>query len=211
MNPLARPVPPHPMAWPGPHGWPIASVIPYAGPVADSDTGGTGFDLAQIRTQLAAAGWLYCDGSPYACQDYMLLHAVIGTRFGSASEGGIAQFRVPDLRGRFIRGVDVPGNLDPGDRTTQDGAAAPPGTKVYGVGTLQADAFQGHEHLYDAMGPGEAVGASEANVLEPLPGQSTTGILVDPDDAGQSDGTPRSSTETRPLNLALNYLIRWAP
>lgn len=227
MNPLQ--FPPRPLAFPGMHGWPIGAVIPYAGPVADSDAG-PGIDLVQISTELAAAGWLYCDGSPYACLDYKALFDVIGTRFGSAtSDKGVAQFLVPDLRGRFIRGVDIarPPNpplarpnpldppdrkpVDPGPRTRQDGATAAAGEPVYGVGTLETDAFQGHEHAYTSCGEGTVAGPSEGNVLAPIPDTPTTGILPDTDDKGGSDGTPRTSVETRPVNLALNYLIRWAP
>ena len=202
MNPPLHPPGP-PLAWPGRYAWPIGSVIPYAGPLADSDTG-SGIDLAQIRTELAAAGWLYCDGSAYACLDYVLLYAVIGKSFGSATNGSVEQFLVPDLRGRFIRGVDVAGGIDPGDRKT------PSGDKSFAVGTVQADAFQGHEHDYTACGEGEMAGPSEGNVLGSLPLTSTTGILEDTDDSGTDDGSPRTSTETRPVNLALNYLIRWA-
>lgn len=195
--------PPQPLAWPGQHGWPIGTVIPYAGPVSDSDAG-AGVDLAQIRTELAAAGWLYCDGAPYACLDYVLLYAVIGTRFGSATHDGVAQFLVPDLRGRFIRGVDIAGGLDPGDRKTPDGKTS------FEVGSVQADAFQGHEHAYTACGEGTVAGPSEANALGPIPDTPTTGTLPNTNDGGRSDGTPRTSVETRPVNLALNYLIRWA-
>ena len=208
MNPARHPWPPRPPhPSPVPRDWPVGCVIPYAGPVADSDAGGT-VDLAQIRAMLSAAGWLYCDGSPYACADHLLLFGVIGSRFGSATADGVAQFCVPDLRGRFIRGVDVKGGIDPGDRKTPDG------TTSFEVGTEQADAFQGHEHTYISSGGGLTVtmtaGAAQTNTIGPIPDTSTTGILVDPSDNGQSDGAPRSSTETRPVNIALNYLIRWA-
>lgn len=225
MNP--RRFPPRPLAFPGPHGWPIGAVIPYAGPVADSDAG-PGVDLVEISTRLAAAGWLYCDGSPYACLDYKALFDVIGTRFGGATSAqGVAQFFVPDLRGRFIRGVDIakppspplarpnppdpPDRkpVDPGPRTRPDGTKATAGEPIYGVGTLELDAFQGHEHNYKPPGVTPVVAEEGSGAFVQSPTDTpTTGIV---EDTGDGDGPPRSSTETRPVNLALNYLIRWAP
>jgi microcystin-dependent protein len=58
---------------------------------------------------LAAAGWLYCDGSSYARADYPLLFAVMGDNYG----GGSLNFSVPDLRGRFLRGTDHGTGRDP--------------------------------------------------------------------------------------------------
>lgn len=51
----------------------------------------------------APTGWLLCDGSQYSSTTYPKLSALCGTKFGTASAGN---FRVPDLRGRVIAGVD---------------------------------------------------------------------------------------------------------
>ncbi|MFG2049527.1 phage tail protein [Micromonospora sp. NPDC048935] len=48
-------------------------------------------------------GWLYCAGAELDEADYRALHAVIGGNHGS----GNGRFRLPDLRGRFTRGVDL--------------------------------------------------------------------------------------------------------
>jgi hypothetical protein len=73
------------------------------------------------------------------------------------------------------------------------------------VGSLQSDAFQGHEHNYNGisaaapptLGPGDA---------------PTDGVIaqVTSSEVTQApDGDPRVSSETRPLNLSLNYIIRY--
>ena len=55
--------------------------------------------------------FLECDGSEHLISSYPDLHSVIGFKFG----GNAAKqtFRVPDLRGLFIRGLDNGRGLDP--------------------------------------------------------------------------------------------------
>lgn len=54
-------------------------------------------------------GWLICDGQMVSADEYPLLYEAIGNTFGELSDG---MFRVPDLRGRFIRGWDQSGFID---------------------------------------------------------------------------------------------------
>jgi hypothetical protein len=192
--------------------FPIGAVVPYAGPLANSEASEA--DINKIKTTLAAGGWMHCDGALLNIATYHKLFLVIGTAFG----GDKVNFQVPDLRGRFIRGVSgtahplksppVPDPLVPVRDPDIDkrAASAPGGNAKNHVGSLQTDCFQGHEHNYGAisktalpptLGPGDApnVGVAE---------QATT------DENTQSgDDTPRVSTETRPVNLYLNYIIRF--
>lgn len=62
---------------------PIGAVLPYAGPAA----------TPQDQANLAACGWLVCDGHELACAEYPMLFAVIGATQGET--GG--RFRLPDL------------------------------------------------------------------------------------------------------------------
>ena len=48
------------------------------------------------------AGYVMCDGSAYSPSDYPDLYDVIGSMYGTTSEG---KFKVPDLRGRTILGT----------------------------------------------------------------------------------------------------------
>jgi microcystin-dependent protein len=45
-------------------------------------------------------GWLLCDGREFNTRDYEELFAAIGNIYGGAS----GAFRIPDYRGRFLRG-----------------------------------------------------------------------------------------------------------
>lgn len=51
----------------------------------------------------APAGWLPCAGGEYSSSVYPKLSALCGTKFGSAAAGN---FKVPDLRGRVMAGLD---------------------------------------------------------------------------------------------------------
>jgi len=188
---------------------PIGVVLPYAGPLANSENNPTAkpsVNIDQIKANLAAAGWLFCDGTTLNATAYWQLYGVIGNAFGG--DTGAGTFCVPDLRGRFIRGVS--GTFDQGvirdpDIATRT-ASAPGGNTLNLVGSLQTDAFQGHEHNYN--------GVSQTAIPPVLgPGDAPTyGILseVTTSEVTQSpDGDPRVATETRPVNLYLNYIIRY--
>ena len=76
-------------------------------------------------------GWMICDGAKLDPTVHHELFNAIGTTFGG---DGKNYFRLPDLRGRFIRGWDSIGNND-NERE---------------FGTYQDDALQMHSHLFDA-------------------------------------------------------------
>lgn len=51
-------------------------------------------------------GWLACDGSAVSRSQYPELYAAIGTAYGAGD--GSTTFNVPELRARFVLGVDDP-------------------------------------------------------------------------------------------------------
>lgn len=194
---------------------PIGTIIAYGGDV----TGGA-----------IPAGWVLCDGRPLQrTGTYARLFAVLGTAHGSADA---ATFNVPDLRGQFVRGVDnptggAPANVDKGvaDRGRKVGAVG-----ALGVGTTQGAELQAHQH--GISDPGHSHGTSHWFTVggggstpwgPPVGGSGRSGI---PNDiatwgsysaahwftvrSGQTGVTVDSAggAETRPTNVALNYLIR---
>lgn len=52
----------------------------------------------------APSGWLFCDGSYYNRVTYSNLFNVIGTTYGNTNNN---DFKVPDLRGYFVRGASA--------------------------------------------------------------------------------------------------------
>lgn len=57
--------------------------------------------IAWFSNMTPPQGWLYCDGSTISSSDYPKLYAIIGTKYG----GNSSNFKLPDLRNQFIRGV----------------------------------------------------------------------------------------------------------
>lgn len=85
-----------------------------------SSSNGTGFGTSTMPvgtvstwvmdTTSIPAGWLLCDGSSYATNDFPDLYAKIGFRY---SAGSGSTFNVPDYRGVVLQGVDLGANVDP--------------------------------------------------------------------------------------------------
>ena len=154
----------------------------------------------------APAGWLLCDGSQISRATYNSLFAAIGTAHGTGD--GATTFHLPDYRGRFLRGVDGAAGRDPNDSTRT--AMNTGGNTGDNVGSVQTDAFQGHYHdmYYDyasnspAAGPYYFIGANGNNTSNG-PNDAIRSPLTD-----GSNGTPRTSSETRPINAYVNYIIK---
>ncbi len=193
---------------------PVGTVIAYAGDVADGSI---------------PPGWVLCDGrSLPRIGTYASLFQVLGTAHGSADA---TSFNVPDLRGQFLRGVDNPtgtsaANVDKNVAGRTRGAGASLSTAV---GTLESFEVQSHAHSVSdpghghptshwfTVGPGSTpwgpspAGAGRSGIPGATPywgdkngadwftiGGHTTGVSVN--SAG--------GAETRPTNVALNFLIR---
>jgi hypothetical protein len=135
------------------------------------------------------AGYLVADGSILNQSTYSALFAAIGTKWNKGDEPA-SHFRIPDLRGEFIRGWDAGKQIDNGRLFASN----------------QSDAFQGHRHTVVALQqllatPGLA-GGSNYNFNYNYP---TTYTIEPLDDYG----FPRVAEETRPRNVALLPCIKY--
>lgn len=141
-------------------------------------------------------GWLECNGQAVSRTTYAALFAEIGTTFGEGDAS--TTFNVPDLIGRFVRGHNP---ADTGLDPSRD------------FGSAQDDAFQGHQHGYQANN--RTTGGSSGHALT-VPGDgggstrndvnADAGILNPIDDT--VNGVPRTANETRPVNIALMPIIK---
>lgn len=130
-------------------------------------------------------GWLVADGSTISRTTYSKLFAAIGTTFGTGD--GSTTFKLPDLRGEFLRGWDNGRGVDPGRA----------------FGGAQLDEFKSHFHLIYGQ---ECTGS---------PGGSSSNEVGNVEDAGdpkayfnrQSGAT--GGSETRPRNVALLPCIKY--
>lgn len=162
---------------------PPGSILPYGG---DAST--------------VPDGWILCDGRPLPIAAYGRLHAAIGFAWGNPGAG---QFRVPDLRGLFLRGVDgspVTGESgrDP-DRSDAGRGQLHPGSNFGNrVGSWQSDAFASHDHEVYPKLSGYNLG--EGNYMQGSP--------INPTPYGDANTGIRGGNETRPKNAYVNYIIK---
>jgi len=181
----------------------------------------------------APTGWLVCNGSAISRTTYADLFAIIGTQFGSGD--GSTTFHLPDLRGRFVRGWANGSGNDP-DRASRT-AQASGGATGDNIGSLQGHAFQTHLHnagTYGAASGGahqhtalrgsgsgssrfvsaESAFSTQANDLTTTnisSGGAHTHSVTGNSGSQNASGTnaQSSANETRPLNLYMNYIIKF--
>ena len=100
--------------------------------------------IASFAMETPPAGWHICNGGEYSLASYPELYAVIGTTWGELTDGsgstGNTHFRVPDLRGEFLRGFDDAAGNDP-DSASRTGGDA--------VGSSQESALKHLSHRMD--------------------------------------------------------------
>ncbi len=136
-------------------------------------------------------GWVVCDGREISRTTYARLFGKISTNYGTGD--GSTTFNVPDLQGEFIRGLDATAGNDP------DSPRA--------VGSSQADAFQGHWHdhphemFWNDGSPNNVASSNQITMNNEI------NAVRDPSSDGVN-GTPRTSSETRPRNVAMLYCIK---
>ena len=150
----------------------------------------------------APEGWVLCDGKKLdsKAKQYSRLFGAIGYQHGG---DGSSFFRVPDLRGRFLRGVSDGTGRDPDAASRQHPSPDDlvKGNRGDSVGTVQNDALQNHRHQYPDRH------AWRANMRK---GEGKSGD----DDGGDVDrktGTvleARVSKETRPKNVGCFFIIK---
>ena len=102
----------------------------------------TGVVMPFSRSTTAPTGWLLCNGDQVSQTTYAALYAVIGASYNTGGET-TGNFRIPDLRGRAIVGLDNLGGSDAGrlDVTNTIGTAG--GSQYH---TLTIAQMPNHNH-----------------------------------------------------------------
>lgn len=168
---------------------PAGTIMAYAGSTSGFDSVSSDGTTLYIKD-----GWALCNGASISETGYSELKARIGTNWntcvnpltGSAySTPSSGYFRIPDLRGTFLRGV--------GDFADN--------TKDTTLAGFQGDQYQAHEHSFVlergnnlTTYPTRPFGTNDVN--------SATGTKW----TESSDGN--AGSETRPQNVGVNYLIK---
>ena len=146
-----------------------------------------------------------CDNSTLAISQFAKLNENIGGSWGTDG----TNVNLPDLRGRFPRGVDAGAGNDPGGRT----AANAGGNSGDAVGSVQGDAMQGHWHNVTYANGSLSVGSNSGAVYgfpnTVAEGNVTTQAYTATNPVQDYvNGTPRTSSESRPINANVYFVIR---
>lgn len=128
-----------------------------------TQTSGGGFvgEVAWSAAAAPPAGWLECNGALVSRATYAALFAAIGATYGAGD--GSTTFKLPDLRGEFVRGWDHGRGID--------------GGRVFG--SAQSDAFKAHNH--SCTGVNEL---GDGTIFERAPGPGDGNIMT-----GSTGGT----------------------
>ena len=142
----------------------------------------------------APEGYLVCDGTIVNIADYPKLFAVIGTSWGYGNNDGLT-FHLPDLRGRFLRGVDDAAGRDPdaGARTPANAG----GNSGDAVGSVQDDANKA-----DFPTPFSAQGYPNND------SRGTAAMFRDTIDSTTGNRVEFGGPEARPKNANVTYVIK---
>jgi len=160
------------------------------------------------------SGYLECDGTAVSRTTYAALFAVIGTQYGNPNS---TQFRVPDLRGEFVRGFDNNRNIDSGRSIgSSQGSQNASHNHSASASSSSSVTDPGHFHnlLYDNGSFGGSSGAvtPRGSSTPSNPGinnrisTKTTGISVSTS-TSVSLGN-QGGNESRPRNVAMMYIIK---
>lgn len=184
------------------NGVPVGTIIAYAGP-----------------TNKIPYGWALCDGSSKdgTSAQWKQLYDIIGTGWG----GSGTAYNLPDLRGRFLRGVDGGAGRDD-DRASRTASNAG-GNTGDNVGTAQGDAFRSHNHGGGTSTSGnhnhgyncpncDAGGMDvQWQGTKDAPKNNEYSTWVATGDAGNHSHTINADggNETRPENAAVYYIIKY--
>ncbi len=167
---------------------------PYAFNAANGSPPGTVVAFAGHESKVPP-GWLLCNGASVTTNQFPALFDAIG-RFWGGGDGNTNSFSLPDLRGMFLRGVT--GTRSDAWQDPLDGRVSRLGGVNLDVGSYQGDEFKGHDHAVPAwpssFGPGE---------------RNAMFYRTDLNNGSSYNVSSRGGTETRPRNVAVNYIVKY--
>lgn len=208
---------------------PPGTVVAYAAPV-DGNPGVPRADGGPAPSHLPPTGWLFCNGDAVSRTQYPALFGVLGIAHGMGD--GINTFNLPDLRGRFLRGVDNGVGRDPDSAART--AAAPSGNTGDAVGSIEIAATAlansglgmtsagSHNHgsatgteqlvgggiYYDYSSTQYLTASPSGNMFVKLTVQGRTHTHAIGTDGAHTHTIAGGDRETRPMNLSLNFIVK---
>jgi microcystin-dependent protein len=177
---------------------PLGSIVPFAGTVE-----------GVVADDLDERGWLPCQGQEFEINDPRTsrLFKVIRNSWGGVDG---KTFRLPDLRGRFLRGIDGGSgrDADAAFRTNDFGKAV-----GAAVGSVQSDEIKRHTHASPVQPPHNRATTStwpDAGTVALPPGAlAIWGSQAAFINEGVQNNAYTGGNETRPKNAYIVYLIKF--
>ena len=226
----------------------VSSNVTFTLPAADGNAGeflktdGSGnlsFSIVQgvpsgavfcIAVASVPSGYLECNGQSVSRTTFAALFAVIGDAYGANNS---STFKVPDLRGEFIRGFDNGRGVD-NNRNIASSQSHQHPQHDHAVSASSSVTDSGHRHSpttsasggqnnLNSQAEGRSIavndrvvgnyGGGSGNGLGPLGNRhfmnnATTGISVSTSISQSNRGGTSNSSETRPRNIAMMYVIK---
>jgi len=138
-------------------------------------------------------GWFECNGYEYDIADYGDLFDIIGYTYGTPSV--LSKFKLPDLRGYFVRGLQTSTNSSSLD---------------YGrsLGNIQEDLIKTHQHASTGNKSLVETGGTTLSQWQNTGTPAAWAGTVNSDNLLQGNNIG-GGIETRPKNIALIYCIKW--
>ena len=152
----------------------------------------------------APSGWQMCNGQELSQTTYSALFAVVGTTYNTGGETS-GNFRVPDLRGRVVAGLDSMGSTTSQDRLTGlsggvdgDTLGATGGDEKHILTEAQ---MPSHNHVVTLRGGGDGnlSGIGQVNSASDWSTTLTTNTSTTGSDSSHNNVQP---------TIILNYIIK---
>jgi len=155
--------------------------------------------------------WVLCDGRALSIEDYPKAYEVLGTSFGHDGEG---TFRIPDLRGVFIRYKDNGAGIDPG-ATSRTSDFIPGSASGDNVGSYQTAALKNHSHVFGNVtepirdsAPYDGTFESSKYQSGQVESESVTAIEINPEIDPDSSSISLPIDDIHPINTRLDFYIK---
>lgn len=177
-----------------PVNFPAGTIVPFAGATAPE-------------------GWALCDGSTVSRSTYASLYLALGDAWGEGD--GSTTFHLPDLRGRFLRGVDDPTGVDPAGRDPDAGSRGVSnsgGNSGDAVGSVQDDAIRNITgEIWAKAGTNVGFDGARSGAFEA--GTGTSQVAQSVSFSGNTHRFDASNvvptgSDNRPKNANVNYIIK---
>jgi hypothetical protein len=143
-------------------------------------------------------GWLLCNGDQVSSHQYPELCDVLQNYWGPASGNPNIYHKLPDLRGVFLRGVNVERADDYKDDDALSRASSFPSAPNE-VGSFQLDGLRAHRHVY-------GYATSKADGVDWKGGGHNHGDFTMVSRPSQTE--LEGGAETRPKNAYVHWIIK---